>query len=249
MILRPPQPGTITALEKGYSQVLCQTLSGRNSEITSLKNEGENLKRDNTIASGMVSSLQRDMLAKDEQVQQLKEEVSQLRSQNKEKDHQLEALGSRLEHFRSQVIKATYGRAKPFPDKPVTDQQLIEKITKVTEDNINFQHKKWTVQTETQLSNSRQEETTGNVEKLRTSLDSCQACMMSCCGSDLKKEVDLLQHLQVSPPVSGLQKAVLDILRHALSWLEETEQLLRDLGIPPSSTDKGYWNFFSHIVA
>uniref|UniRef100_A0A2K5S3E4 Forkhead associated phosphopeptide binding domain 1 n=1 Tax=Cebus imitator TaxID=2715852 RepID=A0A2K5S3E4_CEBIM len=329
----------ISALQKGYSQVLCQTLSGRNSEIASLKNEGENLKRDNAIASGMVSSLQKDMLAKDEQVQQLKEEVSQLKSQNKDKDHQLEALGSRcsvlkeelkqegahrelreaqekelklcrtqiqdmekemkklraelrkscteqsvisrtlreknkveeklqedsrrkllqlqemgnreslikinleravgqLEHFRSQVIKATYGRAKPFPDKPVTDQQLIEKITQITEDNISFQQKKWTVQKETQLSNSKREETTENIEKLRTSLESCQACMTSCCGSDLKKEVDLLQHLQVSPPVSGLQKAVLDILRHALSWLEKTEQLLRDLRIPPSSTDK-----------
>lgn len=29
-----------------------------------------------------------------------------------------------LEHFRSQVIKATYGRAKPFQDRPVTDQQV-----------------------------------------------------------------------------------------------------------------------------
>ncbi|XP_032156361.1 forkhead-associated domain-containing protein 1 isoform X4 [Sapajus apella] len=303
----------ISALQKGYSQVLCQTLSGRNSEIASLKNEGENLKRDHAIASGMVSSLQKDMLAKDEQVQQLKEEVSQLKSQNKDKDHQLEALGSRclvlkeelkqegahrelreaqekelklcrtqiqdmekemkklraelrkscteqsvisrtlreknkLEHFRSQVIKATYGRAKPFPDKPVTDQQLIEKITQITEDNINFQQKKWTVQKETQLSNSKREETTENIETLRTSLDSCQACMTSCCGSDLKKEVDLLQHLQVSPPVSGLQKAVLDILRHALSWLEKTEQLLRDLRIPPSSTDKGFSLYLIHLL-
>ncbi|XP_037585861.1 forkhead-associated domain-containing protein 1 isoform X9 [Cebus imitator] len=304
----------ISALQKGYSQVLCQTLSGRNSEIASLKNEGENLKRDNAIASGMVSSLQKDMLAKDEQVQQLKEEVSQLKSQNKDKDHQLEALGSRcsvlkeelkqegahrelreaqekelklcrtveeklqedsrrkllqlqemgnreslikinleravgqLEHFRSQVIKATYGRAKPFPDKPVTDQQLIEKITQITEDNISFQQKKWTVQKETQLSNSKREETTENIEKLRTSLESCQACMTSCCGSDLKKEVDLLQHLQVSPPVSGLQKAVLDILRHALSWLEKTEQLLRDLRIPPSSTDKGFSLYLIYLL-
>ncbi|XP_032614900.1 forkhead-associated domain-containing protein 1 isoform X9 [Hylobates moloch] len=337
----------ISALQKGYSQVLCQTLSERNSEITSLKNEGENLKRDNAIASGMVSSLQKDMLAKDEQVQQLKEEVSHLKSQNKDKDHQLEALGSKcsvlkeelkqedahrelreaqekelklcktqiqdmekemkklraelrkscteqsvisrtlrekskveeklqedsrrkllqlqemgnrdslikinleravgqLEHFRSQVIKATYGRAKPFPDKPVTDQQLIEKITQVTEDNINFQQKKWTLQKETQLSNSKQEETTENIEKLRTSLDSCQACMkMSCHSRDLKKEVDLLQHLQVSPPVSGLQKVVLDVLRHALSWLEEVEQLLRDLGIPPSSPNKDQVQQFS----
>uniref|UniRef100_A0A2K6M8V2 Forkhead associated phosphopeptide binding domain 1 n=1 Tax=Rhinopithecus bieti TaxID=61621 RepID=A0A2K6M8V2_RHIBE len=240
MILSPIKPLFLPR----YSQVLCQTLSERNSEITSLKNEGENLKRDNAIASGMVSSLQKDMLAKDEQVQQLKE------NQNKDKDHQLEALGSTLEHFRSQVIKATYGRAKPFPGKPVTDQQLIEKIAQVTEDNINFQQKKWTLQKETQLSSSKQEETTENIEKLRTSLDSCQACMkMSCCTSDLKKEVDLLQHLQVSPPVSGLQKVVLDVLRHALSWLEEVEQLLRDLGILPSGADKGYWDFFSHIVA
>ncbi|KAL4831137.1 hypothetical protein H8958_007761 [Nasalis larvatus] len=337
----------ISALQKGYSQVLCQTLSERNSEITSLKNEGENLKRDNAIASGMVSSLQKDMLAKDEQVQQLKEKVNQLKSQNKDKDHQLEALGStcsvlkkelkqedahrelreaqekelklcktqiqdmekemkklraelrkscteqsmisrtlrekskvekklqedsrrkllqlqemgnreslikinleravgQLEHFRSQVIKATYGRAKPFPGKPVTDQQLIEKIAQVTEDNINFQQKKWTLQKETQLSSSKQEETTENIEKLRTSLDSCQACMkMSCCTSDLKKEVDLLQHLQVSPPVSGLQKVVLDVLRHALSWLEEVEQLLRDLGILPSGADKDQVQQFS----
>uniref|UniRef100_G1STY7 Forkhead associated phosphopeptide binding domain 1 n=1 Tax=Oryctolagus cuniculus TaxID=9986 RepID=G1STY7_RABIT len=219
----------ISALQKGYSQVLCQTLSERNSEITSLKTEGENLRKNNEIASGMVSSLQKDVLARNEQVQQLKEELDQLKSQNKEKDHQLEALGSRcsalkeelkredaqrelretqeqelrvcraqmqdmekeikrlreelrkscseqtaisktlrekskveeklqedsrrkllqlqemgnresliktnleravgqLEHFRSQIIKATYGRVKPFQDKPITDQQQVQEF-------------------------------------------------------------------------------------------------------------------------
>lgn len=42
----------ISALQKGYSQVLCQSLSERNSEITTLKSEGENLRRDNAISSG-----------------------------------------------------------------------------------------------------------------------------------------------------------------------------------------------------
>ncbi|XP_014639371.1 PREDICTED: forkhead-associated domain-containing protein 1 [Ceratotherium simum simum] len=340
----------ISALQKGYSQVLCQTLSERKSEITSLKSEGENLRRDNAISSGLVSSLQKDMLAKDEQVQQLKQEVNQLKSENKEKNHQLEALSSRcsvlkeelkredaqkehrdaqetelkrckaqiqdmekemktlreelkksfseqsmisktlrekskveeklqedsrrkllqlqemgnrenlikvnleravgqLEHFRSQVIKATYGRAKPFQDKPITDQQVIEKITQVTEDNINFQQKKWSLQKETQLSNCKQEEITENIEKLRTSLDSCQACMrMSCCSNDLKKEVDLLQDLQVSPPVSGLRKVVLDMLRLSLSWLEETERLLRDVGIHLSSSDKGLSLYLKYLL-
>ncbi|XP_075850368.1 forkhead-associated domain-containing protein 1 isoform X1 [Microcebus murinus] len=373
----------ISALQKGYSQVLCHTLSERNSEISSLKTEGESLKRDNAISSGhaaaagrakpstepdanrrlydpravpgwfpaphpaippagMVSSLQKDVLARNEQVQQLKEEVNQLKSQNKEKDHQLEALGStcsalkeelrreeahkehrdaegkelklcksqmqdmekemkrlreelrkscteqsmisktlrekskveeklqedsrrkllqlqemgnreslikvnleravgQLEHFRSQVIKATYGRAKVVQDKAITDQQLLEKIAQVTEDNMNFQQKKWTLQKESQLSSCKQEQTTEDIKKLKMSLDSCQACMkLACRGSSLRKEVDLLQKLQVSPPVSGLQKASLDMLSLPLSWLEDTEQLLRDLGIPLPSSDKGF---------
>lgn len=66
---------------------------------------------------------------------------------------------------------------------------------------------------------------------------------LPCHSNDLKKEVDLLQYLQVSTPVSGLQKAALDILHVSLSWLEETEGLLRDVGIPLSSSDKGEWNF------
>ncbi|XP_047384017.1 forkhead-associated domain-containing protein 1 isoform X1 [Sciurus carolinensis] len=340
----------ISALQKGYNQMLCRTLSERNSEITSLKNEGETLKRDNSVTAGMVTSLQKDILARNEQVQQLKEEVDQLKSQNKEKELQLETLNARcsalneelkkegsqkehreaqekelkhcksqiqdmekemkklreelrkncseqsmiyktlrekskveeklqedsrrkllqlqemgnreslikvnleravgqLEQFRSQVIKATYGQAKPCQDKAITDQQLIEKITQVTEDNINFQQKKWNLQKESQLSHSKQEETAKNMEKLKASLDNCQACMkMSCCSSDLKREVDLLQHLQMSPPVLGLQKVTLDILNHSLSWLEETEQLLRDLGIQLSGSDKGFSLYLIYLL-
>ncbi|XP_078308488.1 forkhead-associated domain-containing protein 1 isoform X4 [Panthera onca] len=304
----------ISALQKGYNQVLCQTLSERNSEITSLKHEGENLRKDNAVTSGMVSSLQKEVSTRDEQIQQLTQEVNQLKSENKEKEHQLEALSSRcymlkeelrkedsqkehqeaqgkelklckiqiqdmekemrklreelkkssteqnmisktlrekskLEHFRTQIIKATYGQVKPFLDRSITDQQLIEKITQVTEDSINLQQKKWTLQKETQLHSSKREEITENIEKLKTSLDNCQACMkMSCCSKDLKKEVDVLQSLQVSPPVSGLQEAALDILRLALSWLEDTERLLGDVGIQLSSSDAGLSLYLEYLL-
>lgn len=46
--------------------------------------------------TGMVTSLQKDVSARNEQVQQLQEEVNQLRIQNKEKEYQLEALTSRV---------------------------------------------------------------------------------------------------------------------------------------------------------
>ncbi|XP_059959855.1 forkhead-associated domain-containing protein 1-like isoform X10 [Mesoplodon densirostris] len=118
---------------------------------------------------------------------------------------------------------------------------LLEKSTRVTEDNSNVWQQKRALQKETQLSSCKEEEITQNIKKLKTSLESCQACMtMSCSSNDLKKEVDLLQHLQVSPPVSGLQKVALDILRLSLSWLEETEHLLHEVGIQFSSSDKDH---------
>lgn len=46
--------------------------------------------------TGIVTSLQKDVSARNEQVQQLKEEINQLKNQNKEKGHQLEALNSRV---------------------------------------------------------------------------------------------------------------------------------------------------------
>jgi predicted RNase H-like nuclease (RuvC/YqgF family) len=44
----------------------------------------------------MVTALQKDMLARNEQVQNLKDEVDQLKTQNKEKEQELVALGSRV---------------------------------------------------------------------------------------------------------------------------------------------------------
>lgn len=52
--------------------------------------------------TGMVTSLQKDMSARNEQVQQLQEEVNRLRIENREKEYQLEALSSRVSLLRAQ---------------------------------------------------------------------------------------------------------------------------------------------------
>lgn len=61
----------------------------------------------------------------------------------------------------------------------------------------------------------------------------------SCSSSDLKKEVDQLRFLEVSPPILGLQKVSMDIIATSASWLEDMEHLLRDVGIQLASSDKG----------
>ncbi|XP_072607229.1 forkhead-associated domain-containing protein 1 isoform X2 [Vulpes vulpes] len=267
------------AVTSGMVSSLQKEVFTRDEEIQQLKQEVNQLKSENKekdhqleALSSRCSALKEELRKEDAQkehqeaqgkelklcktqIQDMEKEMKKLREELKKSCTEQNMISktlrekSKLEHFRSQVIKATYGRVKPFLDKPVTDQQLIEKITQVTEDNINFQQKRWTLQKETQLSNSKQEEITENIQKLKTSLDNCQACMKKSCGSkDLRKEVDLLQNLQVSPPVSGLQKVALDILCLSLSWLEETERLLRDVGIQLSSSDTGLSLYLEYLL-
>lgn len=85
-------------------------------------------------------------------------------------------------HLRTRELKLMLPAPLPEPPCPVNlfpfSHQLIEKIAQVTEDNINFQQRKWTLQKETRLSNSKQEEITEDIEKLKASLDSCQVASL-----------------------------------------------------------------------
>lgn len=56
------------------------------------------------------------MLARDEQVQQLRQEVNQLKSENKEKDYQLQALTSRVSVDVASLFVA-HGKAKTVTSK------------------------------------------------------------------------------------------------------------------------------------
>lgn len=66
----------------------------------------------------MVSSLQKDLLAKDEQLQQLRQEVAQLKSENKDKGHQLEALSSRVSVSRPPGPRGTVRQRDAFTRPP-----------------------------------------------------------------------------------------------------------------------------------
>ncbi|XP_056681235.1 forkhead-associated domain-containing protein 1 isoform X5 [Monodelphis domestica] len=288
-----------TDLPKGQSNMLFHTLAERNLEITHLKAEWENLKKDKERCSELLATLQKDIGLKDILVHKLKQEVDRLKNENQEKDYQLSAITSRcsklkeelkkdeletknkelkscktyikdlehqlkllgeqlqkscneqcaisqtlkeknkLEQFRSQIIEAIYGRGKLPQARIVTNQQLVEVISTVMEDNFNLQQKE--IMMKSWQQNYREEALLAHRDRLKTFFDDCQTCLkMSCCGNDLRKQLSDLQNLPVEPSGMWLQQAIVEILKIVLCWVEEIEQLLKDVGIELSNTDKGF---------
>ncbi|XP_068935720.1 forkhead-associated domain-containing protein 1 [Petaurus breviceps papuanus] len=335
----------ITGLQKGYSDMLCQTLNERNMEIANLKAEGENLKKDKDLSSELVASLQKDIGLKDSMMQKLRQEVDRLKSENQEKDYQLSAITSRcaklkedlkedelearekelksckshikdleqqmkvlgeqlrkscneqslisktlkeknkaeeklqeesrkklmqlqemgyrerlikdnldkavcqLEHFRSQVIEAIYGRGKLPQARIVTNQQLVETISHVIEDNFNLQQKKIITNKTSWSSSPSKEEFVVQMDKLKAFLEDYQTFLrLSCCGSDLRKQLCDLQDLPVDASVAWLHKAIMEILQMVVCWVEKFEQLLKNVGIELSHSDKGLALYLSKFL-
>uniref|UniRef100_A0A8C8S9R0 Uncharacterized protein n=1 Tax=Pelusios castaneus TaxID=367368 RepID=A0A8C8S9R0_9SAUR len=88
---------TISNLQRDSSQVLCHSLSERDLEIANLKKEGEKLRRNQVLTTGLVTSLQRDISAKEQKIQQLTLNADKLKKENREKDNQLAVVSAKVD--------------------------------------------------------------------------------------------------------------------------------------------------------
>ncbi|XP_072101538.1 forkhead-associated domain-containing protein 1-like isoform X2 [Mobula birostris] len=90
----------ITKLQKGSSEVMRHSLTERDLEIAKLKKEAEQLKKDNNIITGLVTSLQREVTAKEHQLLQVNVEVEGLRKIIQEKSNQLADMSAKFSRMR-----------------------------------------------------------------------------------------------------------------------------------------------------
>ncbi|XP_051894942.1 forkhead-associated domain-containing protein 1 [Pristis pectinata] len=90
----------ITELQKGSSEVMRHSLTERDLEIAKLKKEAEQLKKDNNIITGLVTSLQREVTAKEHQLLKVNAEGEKLRKVIQEKSNQLAAMSAKFSRMR-----------------------------------------------------------------------------------------------------------------------------------------------------
>ncbi|CAM9749925.1 unnamed protein product [Bubo scandiacus] len=93
----------ISSLQKGSSQVFSHSLYERDLEIGRLRKESEKLKRDHALASGLVTSLQREIASKEQKIQQLKEDVEKMKKENRVKDNQLAVVSAKCSRIKEEL--------------------------------------------------------------------------------------------------------------------------------------------------
>ncbi|KAM9270201.1 forkhead-associated domain-containing protein 1 [Morus bassanus] len=93
----------ISNLQKGSSQVFSHSLYERDLEIGRLRKESEKLKKDHTLAAGLVTSLQREIAGKEQNIQQLKQEVEKMKKENREKDNQLAVVSAKCSRIKEET--------------------------------------------------------------------------------------------------------------------------------------------------
>ncbi|XP_053865447.1 forkhead-associated domain-containing protein 1 isoform X2 [Malaclemys terrapin pileata] len=309
----------ISNLQRDSSQVLCHSLSERDLEIANLKKEGEKLRRNQALTTGLVTSLQRDISAKEQRILQLKLNADKLKKENREKDNQLAVISAKrigelelqvkrlqgemqkncteqeiitnrlaektkaqeelkkecerkclqlqemgrreglikadleqakaqLECFKRQMIEIVYSQEAEIPET-VTDQQLMEKIRQITDENLQIHEEEKLLQEEIISKDSEEKEVSESVEVLKKSLDEFQAFLKtSYCSSSLKREICNLQDLCIDPSVLWIHTPIVEILSSLLSWVEAVEQLLQDVGIDMSCSDKGMASYTKSLL-
>nr|XP_008165555.1 forkhead-associated domain-containing protein 1 isoform X2 [Chrysemys picta bellii] len=309
----------ISNLQRDSSQVLCHSLSERDLEIANLKKEGEKLRRNQALTTGLVTSLQRDISAKEQRILQLKLNADKLKKENREKDNQLAVISAKrigelelqvkrlqgemqkncteqeiitnrlaektkaqeelkkecerkclqlqemgrreglikadleqakaqLECFKRQMIEIVYSQEAEIPET-VTNQQLMEKIRQITDENLQIHEEEKLLQEEIISKDSEEKEVSESVEVLKKSLDEFQAFLKtSYCSSSLKREICNLQDLCIDPSVLWIHTPIVEILSSLLSWVEAVEQLLQDVGIDMSCSDKGMASYMKSLL-
>ncbi|XP_072465050.1 forkhead-associated domain-containing protein 1 isoform X6 [Notamacropus eugenii] len=242
-------------------ELLDQDIDDKKSEIQSLKDQhikdleqqmkvlGEQLRKSCNEQSLISKMLKEKSKAEEKLQEDFRKKLIQLQEMGYRerliKDN-LDKAVCQLEHFRSQIIEAIYGRGKLPQARIVTNQQLVETISHVIEDNFNLHQKKAITN---KSSCSSKEEPMAQMDKLKAFLEECQICLrLSCCSNDLRKQLTDLQNLPVNASMTWLHKAIGEILQMVVCWVEKFEQLLENVGIELSHSDKGLSLYLSKFL-
>ncbi|XP_015283324.1 PREDICTED: forkhead-associated domain-containing protein 1 [Gekko japonicus] len=328
----------VSHLQQNTSEVLCHSLSERDLQIAHWKQEIENLKKSNSLTSGLVTSLQKDITSKEQKMQQLRIDMEKLRRENREKDNQLahvsaqcsrikdemkrefrerevnayqnriaeleqqikraeeelqksraeqetltkrlaektkaeeelqrecerklqqvqemgrrerlakldlETAGAQAQLFRRQMTECLLSE---LPEEPVSDQQIIKRISEIKKSSKEFSRTEKLLREEIHVRAAKERATTEQFELLKESLDGFQAFLETpYCSSSLRKEVCSLQNLSVAPPVSWVQGWAAEVLCGLLSWVDAVEGLLLDMGLDISDSEKGMASYMKKL--
>ncbi|XP_026576682.1 forkhead-associated domain-containing protein 1 [Pseudonaja textilis] len=114
----------VTGLQRNTSEVLCHSLSDRDLQIAHWKQENEALKKSHALTTGLVTSLQKDVVSKEQRIQQLKTETEKLRQESREKDSQLAYVSAQCCRIKAETQRELRDRDLSAHQSRITELEL-----------------------------------------------------------------------------------------------------------------------------
>ncbi|XP_017687450.1 PREDICTED: forkhead-associated domain-containing protein 1 [Lepidothrix coronata] len=268
----------ISDLQKGSSQVFSHSLYERDLEIGRLRRESEKLKKDQALSAGLVSSLQREVLQKEQKIQQLQQEIEKLKKENGEKDNQLAVVSAKCSRIKEETkrdlgeqeiiscrnhigelerdleglqmeIQKHCAKQDSVQNQLAEKAKVIEKVRQICDENQQSHEREKCLQEELSSRLMKEKEVSANIEVLKNSLLDLQACLRSSCSStSLQGKLEQLEVVSLDPSISAIRTAVVDMARVPLSWLEDMEQLLASAGLDLCTSGQGLLAAFRSLL-
>ncbi|XP_063173775.1 forkhead-associated domain-containing protein 1 [Candoia aspera] len=114
----------VTSLQKNTSEVLYHSLSERDLQIAHWKQEHEVLKKSSSLTSGLVTSLQKDVVTKEQRIQQLRMDMDKLRQESQEKDDQLAYISAQCSRIKAEAKRELRERDISACQTRITELEL-----------------------------------------------------------------------------------------------------------------------------
>ncbi|KAF7237599.1 Forkhead-associated domain-containing protein 1 [Varanus komodoensis] len=158
----------------------------------------------------------------------------------------MELAAAQAQRFRNKVVESL---SPQLLEQSATDQQIVDKIKQIQASNKEYIQRETLLREEIRAKDSEMEDVSGSIELLKKSLDGFQDFLKtSYCSSSLREEMCHLQALCLSPPASGVQASVCEVLCSLLRWVDAVERLLQDVGIDASDSEKGMTCYMQRLL-
>ncbi|XP_058017198.1 forkhead-associated domain-containing protein 1 isoform X2 [Ahaetulla prasina] len=160
---------------------------------------------------------------------------------------EMEQAATQAQHFRNQVLRALFSE---LPEKPLTDEQIVEEIHQMQESKEGSDQKEAGLQKEVQIRGLEMEKLSSNLALLKKSLDGFQEFLKtSFSAKSLKEAISQLQSLPpLAPMASGIQASLARIFYSVLGWVEALESLLRNMGVDAPAGDTGMATYMKQLL-
>ncbi|XP_023795965.1 forkhead-associated domain-containing protein 1 [Cyanistes caeruleus] len=93
----------VSDLQKGSNQVFSHSLHERDLEIGRLRRESEKLRREQALTAGLMSNMKRELVQKEQKIQQLQQGTKKLIKEKQEKDNQLAVVSAKCLRIKEEI--------------------------------------------------------------------------------------------------------------------------------------------------